>query len=38
MCLVNDKKRERIIKVCRVLAIILAVAMVVGIFVQSMLY
>ena len=32
--LVNDKKRERLMKICRVAAIILALGMIAGIFVQ----
>ena len=31
----NEKKREKIIKVCRVVALILAVLMVLGIIVQG---
>ena len=30
----DEKKREKLLRVCRVIAIILAIAMVVGIFVQ----
>ena len=34
----NDKKRAKIIKVCRVVALILAVLMVIGVFVQGVIY
>lgn len=30
----NDKKRERLMKICRIAAIILALVMIAGIFVQ----
>ena len=34
----DDKKRARLMKVCKVVAVILAVGMIIGIFVQSFLY
>lgn len=34
----NDKKRARIMKVCRVVALILAALMIVGVFVQGVIY
>lgn len=34
----NDKKRARIMKVCRVVALLLAVLMIVGVFVQGIIY
>lgn len=34
----DDKKRARLLKICKVLALVLAAAIIVGIFVQSFLY
>lgn len=34
----DEKKRAKLLKVCRVVAIILAIFMVVGIFVQALMY
>ncbi len=34
----DEKKRAKLLRVCRVIAIILAIIMVIGIFVQALLY
>ena len=34
----DEKKRAKLLKVCRVVAIILAIFMVIGIFVQALMY
>lgn len=34
----DEKKRAKLLRVCRVIAIILAILMVLGIFVQALLY
>lgn len=34
----NDKKRAKIMKVCRIVALVLAVLMIIGVFVQGLIY